>query len=340
MKVKYFAYFAILLLALIGCTEKEIILTQEHLENATLANFAISEELANQVEYVFEKTVFIITNLRVQEVNSSGIIYFFLETDTKNKQLLVVLNEDLSKVQWGEYYTEYCYFDSEELVAFVVEPFFERHQKALLKIYDFTIDHFLDFEVDLEFPLGSNEGDKQAYYQIPVYEKLKSKSNTSWYKIYWKQAHYSFRDDSYSLTDKFRGGITTSSDFSTLDELNPLPNPSNNWTIPTGYAAIAGNTNANYDVVFIAPEGENPNWENCEILYYNKETEETMQVLFASVFRYQDELLGVAPAQNKDERVAFIVETKEFTYDFYFDPAGVTTDVFLRPSSYVRLYPK
>ncbi len=326
----------IFLLFLIGCAsdEQSIMLTEKHLDQMNSQDFALAED-KNQLQVSIDNKLYSIKNLVSLDKNQDNTMYFYLSTDDEKKLLLVVLNDELQKVQWGAYYTENSYFDPVELVAIVVEPFPERHQSAVMHIYDFAVDYLFTDETDLSFWPGTSEGDKQAYYQLPVYEKNMS----GYYTIFWRQANYSFTDNTYSISEEFRGSFLTSGDESTLDELEPLEYSMERWTYPQEYSPIGRNVNSTYEVVIVSPKNEEANWENYQIFTNDKNTGETAMISFGSIFPYQDDLISISPAKNKDDRIAFIVETKEFSYDFYFDPSGETTDIFLRPSSFVKLYP-
>ncbi len=331
----------IVTLVSVSCVSNDrgIVLSEQHLETSSIQDFVLVEEDILQV--LMGEKLFAVDNVVLLDKNQDDIIYFFLSTQEEKRQILVVLNNNLQKVQWGSYYTEHCYFDPVELVAIVAEPFPERHQSVVMKVHDFNIDNFYTTETDLSFTLGTSEGDKQAYYQVPKYKKSKFNAESSaWYTIFWMQAHYSFYDNKYTVDDKYRGGISISRDSSTLDELEPLEYTMDGWEYPTDYSPLSRNLNGVYETVIMSPKNEDPSWDNYQIYTKNNSTGETSMISFGTVFRYQDPLISITPAKNKDNRVAFIVETKEFTYDFYYDPEGITTDSFLRPSSYKRIYLK
>ncbi len=324
---------------LIACTEKGVFLTEEKLEQIDFQEIDVIED--NTIFVKTEEFNGEINNIKHSGKNPNGINYFFLSTEIDGKYILVVLNEPLNKIQYGAYYSEHCYFDPEELVAIVVDPFPVRHLEATVNVYDFTIDHFLTREFDLSFPEGTNKGNKQAYYKVPIFEKTPLITGSlAAYTIYWKQGHYSFADDTYSLQQEFRGDIYTSSDSSTLDELIPLEYSMERWNYPKEYSPIGRNINNDIEVVIMSPKDKTASWANYKIYTLNHKTKETSIVSFADLFEYQDDLINVTAAENRDDRIAFIIETKEFSYDFYFDPDGENTETFLRPSSYIRLYPR
>ncbi len=334
---KYALYFLSLIL-FASCEMTSITLTEDEIKTLNLSHFTTVDGIAHVT--VDNKTL-PIENIVTSGINADNIAYYFLSTEVEKKQVLVVLNNTLDKVQWCEYYTEYCYFDSEELVALVIEPFETRHQGSTITVNDFKIDFYNTIENSFKFPNGVIAGNKQLNYLKPSFLEA------SWggYLVYWEQGYFSFHKNFYGLYEENLGRrgteilSTVGENYSAIEELLPIE-PLSEWQSPKGYTTIAQNENEDYIVEFIVAKERKINWETCEIQYTNKETEQTETMLFADVFEYQDALKSIIPAQNRDERIAFIVETKEFTYDFYFDPSGDTTDIFLRPSSFVRLYPR
>ncbi len=335
--MKKYLTLAVFCLLCVSCKTASMAITEDMLQSISYEQL---NTVDNSVVVTYDNKSVRIENIVSGGINSKGITYYFLSTEEDHKNILLVVNTDLQKLQWRYYYKEYSYFDPEELIAFVAEPFPVRHQSVKLNVYDFAIDLYISTERNLSFPLGVSVGDKQAYYQLPTYEKKQTgEDRPPIYIIYWIQAGYSFSDDSYSLAEHFRGRILSSSDSSSLDELIPLSSVVEVQPI-SDFNIIAHNENDHYSVSFIVPDTETLSWETCEIVYTDKKTGQSEKMLFASIFEYQDPLISITAAKNTDKRIAFIVDTKEFPYDFYIDPIDETTDIFLRPSSFVRLYPK
>ena len=336
--------------------DSEIIITEELLDVLTIENFTIDSIGIGKIDMVVNGKEVLVKNLLNNYFNKDSIPYFFCVTDDEDKQILVVLNTELQKLQWCYYYPKYSHFYSDDLLAFVFTPNKENTQIVEYYLNDFKIDAFRKHEENYYIHENQIVGDRQFYYITPLLEKEEDLLT-----IFWQQGNYVNTFDQYKLNPSIRNGDLRTN-YSADNEITELKTAFSAKTtfIPSNCEILASNVNEKFEVLFVVKEGEEKNWDTIKVISYNKELYEVNEISLASIFEYQDDICSIIPAVNTDanfdftqiidnysppmskqfdlkNRICFIIDTVEYMYDAYFDPEQMEFEIFLRPTMYKTL---
>lgn len=157
--------------------------------------------------------------------------------------------------------------------------------------------------------------------------------------IFWEQAHYPMSRLRYFLDSKDVWFSSNDDDYSItelIENTNNIELSEN--TVLKNLFIICAEKIGETTIAVVSDQAGSLEWQQYRIIT-SSATEILNEISLASIFRYQDPLVAIKPAIPVDSRAAFIIETKEFSYDFYFDSSNGETDIFIRPSSFVTRYP-
>jgi len=325
-----------------GCFPKENFKIDETiLEKSKMDDFILpanNDEII--INYKGKDKTSAIQNVISSGYNTSGDFFVFLSTDNESRQILLVISQKRNIFKWIDFFPKTSHFYREKLIAFVIKPFPERHSEEEIYITDFINNKEI---TRVNSSIRSIDQDKlqDLYYVEPSFSK--DEEGLVLY-IYWEQAHYPMTKMSYFLDSLDVGFSSNDGNYSIteLEENNSFDINLNG--VLENYTILSSQENRSNIIAIVIESDEILTlrkvleWEDCSIIIASK-SNIIKQIPLVEVFKFQDALLSIKSGKPIDHRAAFIIETAEFTYDFYFDPITEESDSFLRPSSFVTRYP-
>lgn len=271
-----------------------------------------------------------ISNVVSSGFNKSGYFYAFLSTENEKKQILIVVNKEKSIFKWIDFYPETSHFYKEKLIAFVITPFPERHLEEEITIIDFENNKEVT-KIDSSKRSIDTMKLQDLYYMTPSFSQDEEGSELN---IFWEQAHYPMSRMRCFLDPLFVGFSSNDEDYSIL-ELVPAVSVLDAQVneLQKKYSVVCSQKIGDLIIAITVNSKESQEWMDYDIVIVS-DSNEINTISLASVFRYQDPLLSITSGIPVDNRAAFIIETAEFSYDFYFNPISGESDSFLRPSSF------
>lgn len=363
MKIRslQFVFIIVVLLSVISCSKKEraeaeniatkeklvtddsIVLNELNLVNFDVDNYLLPGDDSNELLIEVDNSKHNISNLVSYTFLDKNFFSFFLSTEDSQRQILLVMNKETGFIKNVDYYPATSHFFTEELVSFVILPYEERHLVLDIIITDFNYDVVYKKSKSLRRSFDDYKI-QDLYYLSPSFGK---KIEDGELNIFLEQAHYPMGLIRYEYTKantdypfSLISGSSNDNGYS-INELNLSSNQNTEFNLSGfqgNYYIVCSQKKGDYDIAIATTKEASLNWCDYFILISSFSSSQKQVVALSSVFKYQDQLVSIANAIPIDSRGSFIIETAEFKYDFYIDPATLITDAFLRPSSFTTRY--
>lgn len=328
--------FCFVITVITSCSSNtKIVLDANELERRSISDFVLPEGDSGTFSVQEKHKRYEISNLLSSGYNEDGIFYAYLSNKTEAPQLLLVIDRKRDIYKWTDFYPDTSHLYTKNMVAFVIYPFPERHQEEKIVVTDFLHDKTIE-TVNSSKRSSGDDILQELYYMQPSFSETEAGLELN---IFWKQAHYPMTKMRYSL-DGLRIGFSSNDDGYSINELTENPNQFDQSQAPlldTHSVVCSQRINDSIVAIAVHPSGST-DW-NDYVIAVSKGQEKAVITKLAPLFRYQDPLVSIRSAVPVDHRAAFIIETAEFVYDFYYDPATGESDAFLRPSSFTTRYP-
>jgi len=319
-----------------GCNKIQLATIDETVLNRLeLSDFILPVSNDISFGYIEKGKTYEITNVVNLGFNADQTFYAFLSTESNNTQTLLVIDKNRNIFTWANFYPETSHLYRKNMVACIISPFPERHLEEEIRVIDFYNNKDF-FRINSFKRASQDENLQESYYLYPYYSKIEEGLELN---IFWEQAHYPMEKLSYFLDSKDVWFSSNDDDYSItelIEDTRPIELSEN--TVLKNLFIVCEEKIGETTVAVVLDQAGSLEWQKYRIITASK-TDILNENSLASIFRYQDPLVSIKPAIPVDSRAAFIVETKEFSYDMYFDSSNGETDIYLRPSSFVTRYP-
>lgn len=324
--------------------ETSIMLTREKIEALEFEQVVINDE--NELAVVIEGEEFLVENVvNVDATSRDDYLFYYLQTDMPDIQLLFSISQADEQMTVHEYYPDTSFFMAEELLLLSIQPYDLPTLEQTITVTDVeTGEEKLERALSFERSMGDIRLQELRYQKVV---SIHMHGIGYGIEILWEQAHYPMRKAFYSIDENVVRLSSNDGDYA-INELQAVNFSIEEYgndilVIPNDAEIIAGTSNDDNSLISIllSDNGNTTDYNTIELVSIDTATSEILKrTSFADVFLYQDPFVGAVGAGWKESNAAYIIETKEFEYDFYWNPETGDHDIYLRPSSFTTRYVK
>jgi len=298
-----------------------------------------------------------VSNVIGSSVNTAGYYFFVCADESEKAQFLVTVNPENSIITVADYYEGLSYLFPEQLVLASILPHEERHLKeTFVAVNVGTGMELAEKEINFKRTLRESEPLQELYY---LESRMQLHSSKLGIEIFWEQAHYpmkraffsindgalrsSANDGKYSISELLANTVLVSKD---ADGNSKITEHGVSRSIPAtlldGQDVLCAVLQPNGQLVaVITHTGSDPSrYDGYLLVVLDVDNQKIVQSnALSELFRFQDPLIGIQGASWEKDSISYIIETKEFKYDFFWNYKDGSGDSYLRPSSFTTRYP-
>jgi hypothetical protein len=339
---------AILVLSITGatlsCTSDAgpVHLTREGLDELSCDDFSLIEDGTERaIELQIGRKRYVVDN--AANIGHAGEhVYFWLDDDTQDTQLLVVVGPSSETPLMYDFYPQDSIFAEDELILLSVSPHRQMYNQLTVTVEDLSTGETVRSRT---FEAPAVEGEGRFHYLETDFEVR----DTS-LRVVYRQARYPVLAVSFSFAERGLGygripyerqdGELTASDTSlrvsgSADEIRydvtrrELVIPASAFSGTPFSSAVSDDG----EVAAVAVHDSGSDEYAIELLEL-ADPAERRALAIASFFPYDDPVTGIRMSSVVGSTVKMIIETTEFDYDVTLDMDSGEADVWFRESSY------